>query len=63
MTTDYPYELNAAQAQAFNTALNGNFPDTIALDSTISFPNSRNSASVSVFHLGPPRYLMPLQVM
>jgi hypothetical protein len=39
MTTDYPYELNAAQAQAFNTALNGNFPDTIALDSTISFPN------------------------
>jgi hypothetical protein len=46
MTTDYPYELNAAQAQAFNTALNGNFPDTIALDSTISFPNQ--SAAVQL---------------
>ena len=47
--TDYLFELNAAQAQAFNTALNGNFSDTIALDSTITFPNGSSGPDSYAF--------------
>ena len=37
--SDYLFGLDATEAAAFNTALAGNYADTIALDSTISFPN------------------------
>ena len=37
--TDYLFALDATEAAAFNAAVAGNFGDTIALDSTISFPN------------------------
>lgn len=37
--TDYLFVLDATEAAAFNTALAGNFTDSIALDSQISFPN------------------------
>jgi|SRR5579864_2481083 len=36
--TDYLFELNTSEAAAFNAAVAGHFADTIALDSTISFP-------------------------
>jgi hypothetical protein len=47
--TDYLFELSAAQAQAFNAALNGDFSDTIALDSTISFPNGSSGPESYTF--------------
>ena len=37
-SSDYLFELDPAAVAAFNTALAGNFSDTIALDSMISFP-------------------------
>ncbi len=47
--TDYLFALNAAQALAFDTALNGKFTDRIALDSTISFPNQSSGADSYAF--------------
>jgi hypothetical protein len=38
--TDYLFTLDAAEAMAFDTAINGNSADTIALDSTLSFPKN-----------------------
>src|SRR5262249_18645062 len=37
--SDYLFALNSTQAAAFDKAVAGNFSDTIALDSTISFPS------------------------
>ena len=47
--TDYAFELNTTEAAAFNTAIAGHFADTIALDSTITFP--RQSAGPDSFAL------------
>jgi len=47
--TDYLFMLDSADAAAFNAAIAGHFQDTIALDSTISFP--RQSA-------GPDSYVL-----
>jgi hypothetical protein len=38
-TTDYLFELNAAEAATFDTKIAGNFADIISLNSTISFPS------------------------
>ncbi len=51
--SDYLFTLNASAVLAFNAAVNGNFSDMIALDSTISFPNqSAGPDSYTLVNLG-----------
>jgi len=53
--TDYLFELDTAAAKAFNLALGKHFGDTIALDSTISFPRqSAGPDSYAFFNNGAP---------
>ena len=47
--TDYLFQLDNTEAAQFNAAIAGNFSDTIALDSTISFP--RQSAGPDSYAL------------
>lgn len=47
--SDYLFTLDSAEAAAFDAAVAGNFSDTIALDSTISFP--RQSAGPDSYTL------------
>lgn len=53
--SDYLFTLDPAAVLSFDAAVNGNFGDAIALDSTISFPNQSSGAdSFSIVNLSSP---------
>ena len=59
--TDYLFGLDATEAAEFDAAVAGNFSDTIALDSTISFPNqSSGPDSYAFVSVLPEPSLLPL---
>lgn len=52
--SEYLFTLDSSAVNAFDAALQGNFADTIALDSTISFPNqSAGADSYSLVNFAP----------
>ncbi len=53
-SSDYLFTLDSSAVTSFNTFLNGNYGDTIALDSTISFPNkSAGPDSYTLLNMDP----------
>jgi hypothetical protein len=58
--SDYLFALNTTEASAFNAAIGGNYSDTIALDSTITFANqSAGPDSYSLIN-GSSEFLLPV---
>jgi len=58
-STDYIFNLNAAEAAAFTTALAGNFSDRLALDSTITFPTHGGPESFAIINTSAPPPAVP----
>lgn len=52
--SDYLFQLDAAQAALFNTAIAGNFSDQIALDSTITFADHGGPESYQFINTAEP---------
>ena len=61
--TDYLFVLDSTEAAAFDTLINGNLADVLALDSTISFPNQSSGpdsfALISTAEIPPGGPLVP----